>query len=190
MILTKRYILLLFSLFVFIATSTAQSPSGYAISGNMIASDSYEGEFWKPAQTLTLPRMVDDKIPDMIDFAKRFMGTRYRSGGKSPKGFDCSGFTSYVYKNFGFNLDASSRLQYKQGESISYNDIQPGDLVFFGGRRGGKTVGHVGMVVSVDKERNTMKFIHSANSSGITITSYPDGGYYSNRYIGARRVLD
>ena len=73
---------------------------------------------------------------------------------------------------------------------MSYKDLRPGDLVFFGGRRGGKTVGHVGMVVSVDKERNAMKFIHSANSSGITITSYPDGGYYSRRYIGARRILD
>lgn len=186
--LTKRYIFLIISFLAFIATSTAQSPASYA--KGVILPDSYEGEFWKPAAAFELPKRVNDNVPDMIDFAKRFMGTRYRSGGKSPKGFDCSGFTSYVYKNFGFTLGASSRHQYKQGESVSYKDLRPGDLVFFGGRRGGKTVGHVGMVVSVDKDRNAMKFIHSANSSGITITSYPDGGYYSRRYIGARRILD
>ncbi len=151
---------------------------------------------WKPELPVLTPveAIEEYKTPqmvlDMISHAKEFMGLRYRRGGKTPKGFDCSGFTGYIFKQFGISLKASSNSQYTQGTPVVTDDLRPGDLVFFNGRRAGTSrVGHVGMVVDVDAEAGTFKFIHSAISSGITISDSSEP-YYSRRYIGARRVID
>lgn len=129
-------------------------------------------------------------VADLLDFARTFTGLRYRRGGKTPKGFDCSGFTGYVFRQFGMKLGASSRDQYLQGESVERDCLQPGDLVFFSGRGGGtKRVGHVGIVTSVGDDGKSFNFIHSACSSGIT-ESHSSEPYYSRRYIGARRVSE
>lgn len=124
----------------------------------------------------------------IIDYATRYLGTPYRSGAKGPYAFDCSGFTSFIFNNFNISLSPSSRDQYTQGERISTADVQPGDLLFFAGSRGGKTVGHVAMAVSVS-DNGTIKFIHASHNGGIRHDVYPDGGYYSQRYLGARRVI-
>lgn len=126
---------------------------------------------------------------DLLDYANTFIGTRYRRGGRSTKGFDCSGFTIHVFKEFGYSLGASSRSQYVQGEEIDQkSDILPGDLLFFGGRAGGKRVGHVGIAVDYDPETDEVTFIHSATSGGVRIDS-TSAPYYKRRYIGARRVI-
>lgn len=127
---------------------------------------------------------------DIVDYAKTFIGKRYRRGAKGPSAFDCSGFTSYVFRNFDMSLGASSRAQALQGEKISVTDARPGDLVFFSGRRAGSTVGHVGIVVSADPVNGSVKFIHAATSRGVRIDSYPDGGYYSRRFHSIRRVIE
>ncbi len=124
----------------------------------------------------------------IISYATRYLGTPYRSGAKGPNAFDCSGFTSYVFKNFDISLSPSSSAQFTQGERITTADVQPGDLLFFSGSRGGKSVGHVAMAVSVS-ENGTIKFIHASHNGGIRHDVYPDGGYYSQRYLGARRVI-
>ncbi|MDE5566983.1 MAG: C40 family peptidase [Muribaculaceae bacterium] len=125
---------------------------------------------------------------DIINFANSFLGKPYRRGAKGPKAFDCSGFTSYVFRQFNTRLGASSRAQYLQGEAVETEDVRPGDLLFFSGRRAGKTVGHVGIAVDIDDKGN-ISFIHAANTGGIRIDKVQDGGYYSRRYIGARRVI-
>lgn len=125
---------------------------------------------------------------DIVNFANSFLGSPYRRGGKGPKSFDCSGFTSYVFRQFNTGLAASSRTQFLQGQDIDLNEIRPGDLLFFSGRRAGKTVGHVGIAVSVDNNGN-VSFIHAAHNGGVRIDKVQDGGYYSHRYLGARRVI-
>ncbi len=126
-------------------------------------------------------------VADMLGHASSFIGTRYRSGGKKPGGFDCSGFTSYIFRQFGISLGASSRSQYTQGEQVQNDDLRPGDLVFFSGRAVSKTrVGHVGIVTEICPD-GTFRFIHSACSKGVII-SHSQEPYYSRRYIGARRV--
>ncbi len=127
---------------------------------------------------------------DIVGYASKYLGTRYRSGGKGPAGFDCSGFTSFVFRNFGYELSPTSSQQGLQGESVNIDEVEVGDLMFFSGRRGGKTVGHVGMVIDVDHENGTCKFIHSSTSQGVVVQNFPDGGYYSKRFLHARRVLD
>ena len=128
-------------------------------------------------------------VNDLMESARKFIGTRYVSGGKTPKGFDCSGFTSYVFRQFGVSLNSSSATQYQQGESVERNEVEAGDLLFFTGRNAGsKRVGHVGIAIDCDAETGEITFIHAAIGGGIRIdkTSAP---YYSARYIGARRVL-
>ena len=136
-----------------------------------------------------IPGNNDALASQIIDYATNYLGRPYRSGAKGPKAFDCSGFTSFIFQNYGISLSPSSREQYTQGYEIEKEDIRPGDLLFFGGRGAGQTVGHVALAVDVDDE-GTVTFIHAATQNGIRYDRYPDGGYYSKRYLGARRVLD
>lgn len=137
-------------------------------------------------QTMTAER--DMLAADIISYASSFIGRPYRRGGKGPKSFDCSGFTGYIFKHFDTGLAASSRDQFLQGREIDSKDIRPGDLVFFSSRRSGRSVGHVGIAVEVS-DSGQIRFIHAAHRGGIRIDSYPDGGYYSSHFVGARRVL-
>lgn len=148
---------------------------------------------WKPELPVIHPVSASvesdtpEYISDMLSFASQYEGLRYRRGGKTPKGFDCSGFTSYVFSQFGLKLNASSAAQYTQGDKVENADLRPGDLVFFSGRSVSKhRVGHVGMVTDVNAD-GTFKFIHSSNSQGVTVSKSTEP-YYSRRYIGARRV--
>lgn len=126
-------------------------------------------------------------VRDLLKEARRHMGKRYRSGAKGPNAFDCSGFSSYVYRQFGYNLDSSSSAQYLQGEQVGVKELREGDLVFFTGRNRRRGVGHVGIVVSADNEKGTFMFIHASTSRGIRIDG--NSGYYSSRYVGARRII-
>ncbi|MDE6283884.1 MAG: C40 family peptidase, partial [Muribaculaceae bacterium] len=129
-----------------------------------------------------------EMIDDMLSYARKFMGVRYVRGGRSPKGFDCSGFTSYVYSQFGYELSPSSATQYTQGKKVSRDEVQPGDLLFFTGRaaRSGR-VGHVAIAVDADPVSGEITFIHAART-GIQIDKIT-APYYAARFIGARRVI-
>ena len=119
----------------------------------------------------------------VVEYAKKYLGYKYKSGGASPSvGFDCSGFTTYVYKNFGISLNRSSKDQIKNGVAVEKNNLQPGDLVIFNNDANTK-IGHVGIYIG---EGN---FIHASNpKGGVKITTLLSG-YYAQRYVGARRVI-
>lgn len=120
---------------------------------------------------------ADSKMDKVIDKA---IGTKYVSGGVSTNGFDCSGFTMYVFDKIGINLPHQSGSQYQMGTAISRDDIREGDLVFF--NTSGKGVSHVGIYVGDGK------FAHASSSRGVIISSLSDS-YYVKRYIGAKRIL-
>lgn len=130
-------------------------------------------------------------ITDMIGYAKKFIGTRYRRGGKSPKGgFDCSGFTSYVFDQFGIRLNNNSGSQFTQGTPVERMEVEPGDLVFFKGSASRSSrVGHVGIAIDNNPETGEITFIHAATSGGIRIDKVTTP-YYRARYLGARRVIE
>ena len=129
----------------------------------------------------------DAKVKELLEYAFTFLGTPYRHGAMSPRAFDCSGFTSYVYKKFGFQLDRTSGGQIADGRRISRTELQPGDLVFFNGRAVNRRIGHVGIVTKV-KDNNTFNFIHAA-SRGVTESNSSET-YYARRYMGACRVIE
>lgn len=126
--------------------------------------------------------------PDsVINESMKYIGVPYKWGGKTPKGFDCAGFTRYIYGKFGVSLAASAAPQYKEGIRVKKNELAVADLVFFGGRHSTKSIGHVGIVTSVEPD-GSFKFIH-ASSTGIRITSSKES-YYVKRYISACRIID
>ena len=125
---------------------------------------------------------------DVVSFAKQYLGTRYAYGGSSPSGFDCSGFTMYVYKNFGYSLPHTATGQWQSGYGTRiYNisELQPGDLVFFcdPSRSNGKACSHAGIYVGGGQ------MIHSSSSrSGGVIISDLTSGYYNTYFVGGLRL--
>lgn len=126
---------------------------------------------------------TNTKGNEIVEYAKTFLGNKYVSGGSSPKsGFDCSGFTCYVYKKFGYSLNRASSAQAKNGVEVSKSELQLGDLVLF--TQGSKNIGHVGIYVGGNN------FIHAANAKkGVVITSLSNS-YYKANYVTARRIID
>lgn len=126
----------------------------------------------------------------VVKTALQYLGARYRSGMSGPYAFDCSGFTSYIYGQENVPILRSSRSQYTQGTPIaSISDLRKGDLVFFGGSRGSRTVGHVGIVTDVDPDGTNFSFVHASSSGGVKVSNLEEA-YYSRRYIGARRIVE
>ena len=125
----------------------------------------------------------------VVSYAKTFLGSPYAYGGSGPRTFDCSGFTCYVYRHFGYELHRSATDQGAyDGQRVSRRDLRPGDLVFFGKKGSVREIGHVGIVVSIDEEHGSFTFIHASVSKGVTeeTSSSP---YFLMRYMGARRIL-
>ncbi len=128
------------------------------------------------------------RISTIIEEAFSHLGKRYRSGGKGPNAFDCSGFTSYVFKKLNYAIGASSREQYAKNKPIKQSDMRRGDLVFFTSPGSGRGVGHVGIVVDVALNGKDFTFIHASTQEGIRIDRSTDG-FYARRFVGVRRVF-
>ncbi len=131
---------------------------------------------------------TEELLNDLLNEARSHIGKRYSRGSKGPSAFDWSGFSSYVYRQFGYSLSPSSRDQYNQGDKVDRKELRKGDLVFFKGRSTKGGVGHVGIVVEAD-EKGNFKFIHAATSKGITISSCNEP-YYASRFVGGKRVIN
>jgi len=120
----------------------------------------------------------------VIEYAKKFLGTRYVYGGSSPSGFDCSGFVCYVYKNFGISVNRSSASMASNGVYVAKSNLKSGDLVFFDTNMQG-IISHVGIYIG------NGQFIQSASGSAMkVIISSLSEANYSRQYVTARRVLN
>lgn len=116
----------------------------------------------------------------IVEYARQFLGTPYSWAGMSPRGFDCSGFTTYVFNEFGVSLSHAADLQFNQGYAVT--DLLPGDLVFYATYSKGPS--HVGIYMGDGN------FIHASSGAGYVTITPMSTAYYSARYLGARRVLD
>ena len=119
---------------------------------------------------------------DIVSTAQSYLGYNYVSGGSSPSsGFDCSGFTQYVYKQYGINLNRTAADQASNGTPISKDELQPGDLVLFS-YYGSGSIGHAGIYIG------NGQMIHAANSKRGVVTDTINSGYYAENYVTARRL--
>ena len=113
----------------------------------------------------------------VVGIAMQYLGIPYQWGGSSPStGFDCSGFTMYVFSRVGVSIPRTVSTQYGVGVAVSRSELQAGDLVFFNG------LGHVGIYIGGNQ------FIHSPHTGDVVKISAMTG-YYSSNYVGARRIL-
>lgn len=126
------------------------------------------------------PSSQPTKASAIIATGKQYIGVKYVFGGTTPAGFDCSGFVQYVFAKNGINLPRVSRDQFKIGTSVSFSNLQPGDLVFFSLAKNG-VIDHDGIYVG------NGQFINASSSKGVTI--YTMGTYWKSAYVGAKRVL-
>ena len=117
----------------------------------------------------------------MMNVINKNIGIPYKYGGKDERGFDCSGFVSFVYRQ-SQNIEIASYSvdQYKLGKSVTQNDLKFGDLVFF--NTTGRIPSHVGIYIGNNS------FAHASSTSGVSITPL-NSSYYTKRYVGARRII-
>jgi cell wall-associated NlpC family hydrolase len=136
------------------------------------------------------PASPDDSRPDstvsvppagLLATALALRGTPYLNGGSEPsRGFDCSGFVQWVFAQHGASLPRETREQYGEGDRIDQDEVQPGDLVFF--RTVSRGASHVGIALG------NGEFVHAPSSRGVVRVERYTSGYWSSRWVGARRV--
>ena len=144
--------------------------------------------------TSTGSSSTTSKQTEIVNYAKQFLGVPYVYGGASKSGFDCSGFTMYVYKKFGISMRHGAQAQSKIGTAVNTNkksasslkgNLQLGDLVFFLDYETMDEIGHCEIYIGDGK------FIHASSGSGhcVKINSLLPGDYYNTRYCAARRII-
>ena len=128
----------------------------------------------------------DPQIEKVISVARSYRGTPYKYGGMTRIGIDCSGLLYKSFSAINYELPRNSSAQSQIGPSIRESELQKGDLVFFGPRRGSNQITHVGLVTEVDKPKEQVMFIHSSTSLGV-IEDNLYSGYWNNLFIKAVR---
>tara|TARA_B100000508_G_scaffold141091_1_gene146304 strand:+ start:30833 stop:31744 length:912 start_codon:yes stop_codon:yes gene_type:complete len=127
-----------------------------------------------------------DNRTKVLEGAEKLLGVPYKWAGNDPSGFDCSGFTCYVFENqVGKKIDRRAADQYKSSTKIKRKHVKPGDLIFF---KNGSSISHVGIVFSTNN--NSIQMIHASTSVGISIVDIYQSSYWKQRIAGFGTYLD
>ena len=169
--------------------------------GDVDRTETNTGSETSKKETTTTPASKEEvstsssiKTSEIVSYAKKFLGVPYVYGGASSSGFDCSGFTMYVYNHFGISMRHGAQAQAKLGTAIKtdkssksslLNNLKAGDLVFFLDYETMDEIGHCGIYIG------NGNFIHASSGSGycVKINSLLPGEYYNTRYCAARRIV-
>lgn len=122
---------------------------------------------------------------NIVNFAQKHVGVPYKPGGLDPKGFDCSGFTAYVFDQHKISLPRIARDQQKSAKKVSLKQSQQGDLIFFSS---GSGVNHVGIVVA--NQNGAIKMVHASTSQGVIITDVESSSYWNKRVHSVGSYID
>ena len=139
-----------------------------------------------PKRTTSTTTASSKEIENIIDYAKTFEGTRYKYGGTTKKGMDCSGLIVTAFKKEDILLPRTTADLSKQGDWIDVKEVKEGDLLFFATKKNSRRINHVG-IVTVSRP-GYVEFIHSTTSRGV-ITSNLSERYWYLAYVQARRVM-
>lgn len=132
------------------------------------------------------PPVTDSRAEAVIQSALQYAGVRYKYGGTTQRGMDCSGLLYVSFLENELPLPRTSHLMAREGESVRVSEIRKGDLLFFKTKRGGKKINHAGLVVEVAGDE--VKFIHATTSRGVIISSLREG-YWNHSFVKAVRVF-
>jgi cell wall-associated NlpC family hydrolase len=143
----------------------------------------------KPTNNVNKDDRSDIQRDKIVNYAKTFIGIKYKYAGNTPsEGFDCSGFTKYVFTKFGYDLPRRSVDYSGVGSKTEVNKCLKADILLFtGSDKTNRTTGHVGIVVS--HENDDIQFIHASTSRGVVISDMKID-YYKERILGARRIIN
>lgn len=167
--------------------SSSKVEIGYVLKSLITISDVSNRSAVRDENVESAPQVdaISSKGTDVVNFAKQYLGCSYVLGGKTPEsGFDCSGYTRYVYKNFGYSLGAVAAEQDNIGTEIAREDLKEGDLILFYNEEKTK-IGHTGVYIGNNE------FIHAANPDrGVVIDNLKTNSYYNERFVEARRIVE
>ena len=127
-----------------------------------------------------------DKADAIIETAMSYAGVRYKYGGITKKGMDCSGLLYVSFSTHEVDIPRVSHMIADQAESIKMKEVTKGDLLFFKTNRRGKRINHVGLVVDIQGDE--IRFIHSTSSRGVIVSSLKEG-YWNSAFVKAARIL-
>jgi len=166
---------------VLTVTSEYEDWYGIIFDGSLAFVEKANVDIPRFAETLPRARIGGTLADEIVDNAFNYIGTRYRWGGTTPAGFDCSGFMVYLFTPHGITLNRSSRDQARNGVAVARDELTRGDLVFFGS---GTSVNHAGLYIGDGQ------FIHSSTerSGGVIVSNLSDA-HNSRAYVTARRVI-
>jgi len=145
----------------------------------------------KKTRTTTSTKIITKKVNStskadkIINYAKKYMGVRYKYGGTTKSGMDCSGLVQISFKAHDIMLPRSSRDMAQKGHKISLKKVKKGDLLFFRTNKK-RTISHVGLIVAI--RNNDIEFIHATTRRGVIISKLNET-YWLNAFSEARRVL-
>jgi cell wall-associated NlpC family hydrolase len=166
--------------------SKAPAPRTITVSAGVLSSREKD----KAPANASMPKMelsrVDAAAEAVINTALTFAGVKYKYGGTTKKGMDCSGL---LYVSFNSNNIPFPRVSYDmatEGKKISVEEVQKGDLLFFRTTRRGARINHVGLVVDVEEDE--IRFIHASTSRGVIVSSLREG-YWNEAFVKATRVF-
>lgn len=123
----------------------------------------------------------------LVNNAMQFEGVRYRGGGTTPAGMDCSGMVTAAFRVFDLQLPRSSHEMAKEGVEIDLSEVKKGDLLFFKNNSRRSVINHVGLVTEVTAE-GEVKFLHASSSSGVIVSSMNEA-YHKRTFVQANRVI-
>ncbi len=137
-----------------------------------------------PSYTANNTKAMQHNRRKIAEYAKVLESTPYKYAGRDTKGFDCSGFTQYVYTNYGYSIGNTSEEQSAKGRVVALESVKQGDLIFFGSNR---KVSHVALVSSNDG--GNIMITHSTSSKGVITQSLTNSPYWMDRYMFAKNIL-
>ncbi len=175
------------SLLLFVTACGSKKKTTYSNTRKVSVSATKENRPQNDARPqIRAPAAKRTQADNIIDTALEFSGVRYKYGGTTKKGMDCSGLLYVAFGENNVKLPRTSYHMAEEGRRINLRDVTKGDLLFFRTTKGAKRINHVGMVVTV--ERGEIKFIHSSSSRGVIVSSLREG-YWNSAFVRATRVL-
>ncbi|KPM32655.1 NLP/P60 protein [Croceitalea dokdonensis DOKDO 023] len=180
--MSKKFSVLLFSLLLVGCFGKKRTTYGTTPTITVAASENPNGNAKEPSKNHPQNLLADA----IVESAMKFTGTRYRYGGTTKKGMDCSGLIYVALQENDIIFPRVSTAMANEGKRIGLVKAQKGDLLFFKTRKRGKKINHVGLVVSVDGD--DIKFIHASTSRGVIVSSLREG-YWNSAFVKATRIL-